>query len=166
MALIIFSNKIFIIIIIILIKNFSIKPYGVVVQPGEELTLDYQFILHPALMPEDYQMAHTVFYDDGKNPYSSTFFNQTIESYTTVDENDMLSMLQLLIGIASSLFISFTLYILCIAENPEDRVAALLDQVKDVVGSVTSSGSGSSTGAKANKTKFKHSDDWLDDKVR
>merc|ERR1719502_383821 len=137
------------------LQNFSIKGYGVVVQPGEELTLDYQFILHPALMPEDYQMAHTVFYSDGKLPYSNTFFNQTIESYTTIDENDMLSIIQLIMGIISSMFISFTFYILCIAEKPEERLSNLLDQAKDVVSSIA--GSSSSGGVATGKKKVKHS---------
>ena len=129
-------------------------------QPGEEQTLDYQFILHPALMPEDYQMAHTVFYSDGKVPYSNTFFNQTIESYSTIPDNDTLSVIQLMMGIISSMFISFTIYTLCIAENPEERVSYLLDQVKDAASSIT----GSSSGAAQGKKKVKHSDDWLDGK--
>jgi hypothetical protein len=58
------------------IQNYSYKPIGVVVRSGEEVTLEYQFQLHPDLQPVQYVLAHTVFYEDDSLSYSSTFFNQ------------------------------------------------------------------------------------------
>lgn len=57
-------------------QNYSYKPFGTVVKPGEEVTFSYSFPLHPDLEPVDYQLAITVFYESDKMGYSTTFFNQ------------------------------------------------------------------------------------------
>jgi hypothetical protein len=58
------------------IQNYTYKPFGFVVKPGEEVTLQYQFHIHPDLEPVEYTLAHTVFYESERESYSNTFFNQ------------------------------------------------------------------------------------------
>lgn len=57
-------------------QNYSYKPFGTIVKPGEEITFDYKFQLHTELEPVDYQLAITVFYESDKQSFSTTFFNQ------------------------------------------------------------------------------------------
>jgi hypothetical protein len=57
-------------------QNYSYKPFGIVIKPGEEITLKYTFQLHPDLEPVDYQLASTVFYDSEMETFSNTYFNQ------------------------------------------------------------------------------------------
>lgn len=57
-------------------QNYSYKPFGIVVKPGEEVTFNYNFQLHAELEPVDYQLAITVFYESDKHAFSTTFFNQ------------------------------------------------------------------------------------------
>lgn len=64
-------------------QNYSYKPFGLVVNPGEEITLKYNFQLHPELEPIDYQLAVTVFYDSETESFSNTFFNQVREKEKT-----------------------------------------------------------------------------------
>lgn len=51
-------------------QNFSYSPYGSVIGAGEEITLDYSVTLDTRLMPEEYALAATVFYQDGKTGYA------------------------------------------------------------------------------------------------
>lgn len=44
--------------------------------PGEEITLEYQFKVDSELEPEKFRLAHTVFYETDKRPYTTTFYNQ------------------------------------------------------------------------------------------
>jgi hypothetical protein len=82
------------------IQNYSYKIFGVVVNPGEEVSLDYQFQLHPNLEPSEYVVAHTVFYEnERRQPYSSTFFNETVELYFDSNDFGLDSMLQLIGGV-------------------------------------------------------------------
>lgn len=57
-------------------QNYTYKPFGTVVKPGEEITFNYNFQLHPELEPVDYQLAITIFYESDKQSFSTTFFNQ------------------------------------------------------------------------------------------
>ncbi len=57
-------------------QNYSYKPFGIVMRPGDEITLKYTFQLHPDLEPVDYQLAVTVFYDSDSESFSNTYFNQ------------------------------------------------------------------------------------------
>jgi hypothetical protein len=41
-----------------------------VIGAGEEITLDYSVTLDTRLMPEEYALAATVFYQDGKTGYA------------------------------------------------------------------------------------------------
>lgn len=58
------------------IQNYTYKPFGIVVKGGEEVTLEYQFQLHPELEPIEYTLAHTVFYESEREAFTSTFVNQ------------------------------------------------------------------------------------------
>lgn len=58
------------------IQNYTYKPFGIVVKGGEEVTLQYQFQVHPELEPVEYFLSHTVFYESERESFSSTFFNQ------------------------------------------------------------------------------------------
>jgi hypothetical protein len=58
------------------IQNYTYKPFGIVVKGGEEVTLQYQFQVHPELEPAEYTLAHTVFYESDREGFSTTFFNQ------------------------------------------------------------------------------------------
>ncbi len=58
------------------IQNYTYKPFGVVVKEGEEVTLQYEFLIHPDLETVEYTLAHTVFYQSNKEGFSSTFFNR------------------------------------------------------------------------------------------
>jgi hypothetical protein len=58
------------------VQNFTYKPIGVVVKGGEEITLEYQFQVHPMLEPVDFTFASVVFYESDELAYSNTFFNQ------------------------------------------------------------------------------------------
>lgn len=57
-------------------QNYTYKPFGTIVKPGEEITFDYKFQLHTELEPVDYQLAITIFYESDKQSFSTTFFNQ------------------------------------------------------------------------------------------
>lgn len=63
------------------VQNFTYKPYGVVVKGGEEITLEYQFQLHPALEPVDFTLSQSIFYESDTEGFSSTFFNQVLSSH-------------------------------------------------------------------------------------
>ena len=39
------------------IQNYSYKSFGVVIKPGEEISFDYQFQLHPSLEPVEYTLG-------------------------------------------------------------------------------------------------------------
>ncbi len=57
-------------------QNYSYKPVGMVVKSGEEISLQYEFQIHPDLEPVEYQLAITVFYESESESFSTTFFNQ------------------------------------------------------------------------------------------
>lgn len=96
------------------VQNFSFKPYGMVVPPNEEVTLAYEFMMDPRLdTTQDYSMAHSIFYGKVENPedwYTSTFFNSTVELYSTEPEVDMETIgliLMALVGSAFTLTVAF-----------------------------------------------------------
>lgn len=102
------------------IQNFSFKPFGIVVKPGDEYTLQYEFELHPMLEPVAYGLAHTVFYEvEKEGMFAATFFNQTVDSYLTATENDLLSILQLLFSLLCTAIVGFLVYLGCQPEKSE-----------------------------------------------
>lgn len=58
------------------IQNYTYQPYGTVLKPTEELTVQYTFEIHPELEATEYTLAHTVFYENDRDGFASTFFNQ------------------------------------------------------------------------------------------
>ena len=59
------------------IQNYSYKTVGILVQPGEELSLHYDFDLHKELEAMEYTLSHTVFYSNEKHRgFSTTFYNE------------------------------------------------------------------------------------------
>eukprot|EP00607_Mallomonas_marina_P004206 CAMPEP_0182429126 /NCGR_PEP_ID=MMETSP1167-20130531/25536_1 /TAXON_ID=2988 /ORGANISM="Mallomonas Sp, Strain CCMP3275" /LENGTH=201 /DNA_ID=CAMNT_0024612473 /DNA_START=204 /DNA_END=812 /DNA_ORIENTATION=- len=98
------------------IQNYSYKPFGLVVKAGEEYTFDYQFQLHQNLEPVEYALAHTVFYEDDSESFSSTFFNQTVELYYPNNEYDLETLGQLLFSLVSTAFIAALVYYGCSAD--------------------------------------------------
>ncbi len=59
-------------------QNLSAVLVNETVEPGQEVTFAYPFILHPKLEADPYVLAFTVFYSDGEEAYTSTFFNDTV----------------------------------------------------------------------------------------
>jgi hypothetical protein len=96
------------------IQNYSYKPVGVVVRPQEEVTVEYQFQLHPDLQPMQYALAHTVFYEDDSISYSSTFFNQTVDLYFREEDMDLETVVQLLFSAIFTVGIVFALVVICV----------------------------------------------------
>lgn len=59
------------------IQNFTYKPVGVMVLPGEELTLHYDFELNKELEAMEFTLSHTLFYsNDRHRGFSTTFYNK------------------------------------------------------------------------------------------
>jgi hypothetical protein len=58
------------------IQNYTYKPFGVIVKSGEEITLSYQFEIHKDVFPAEYALSATVFYENNREAFSTTFLNQ------------------------------------------------------------------------------------------
>lgn len=101
------------------IQNYTYKPFGIVVKAGEEYTFDYQFQLHQSLEPVEYAVAHTIFYEDDSESFSSTFFNQTVELYYPNNEYDFETVGQLSFSLFATVFVALMLYHGC---NPESKL--------------------------------------------
>jgi translocon-associated protein subunit alpha len=62
------------------VQNFTMAPFGEVIGPGEEVSVNYKFTPDSRAPPRDFVVALTAFYSDSKGQwYSSTFFNQTVD---------------------------------------------------------------------------------------
>lgn len=81
----------------IYIQNFTGQPYGQVVEPGTEASLEYKFFPSPQLDPIELQMALTVFYEDAitHKSYASTFYNGTVDFVDNTSPLDVRSGLKL-----------------------------------------------------------------------
>jgi len=95
------------------IQNYSYKPVGIMVRPGEEISFEYQFQLHPNLEPVEYALSHTVFYENDKIGFSSTFFNQTVELYYSSSDYDFDSILKILGSIGFTCFVVYITVTVC-----------------------------------------------------
>ncbi|KAL6745623.1 translocon-associated protein alpha subunit [Haematococcus lacustris] len=61
------------------VQNFTQMGYGHILEPGQEVSLEYKFMPDHRLEPRDFTVALTAFYSDSKGRWhSTTFFNQTI----------------------------------------------------------------------------------------
>lgn len=75
------------------LKNFSARPVNTSVAPGQEVTFQYRlYIDAQQLDTVNYQLAFTVFYDDGVAPYASTFFNESRPFFYAPQEFDFKSL--------------------------------------------------------------------------
>lgn len=86
-------------------QNYSFKPFDQVIQPGEEISLDYTFRFHKDLDPNDYQLAITVFYYSQDATYSSTFVNETVDLYYSNEDLDYETVSMLIWSLLSVIFI-------------------------------------------------------------
>lgn len=58
----------------------SAQLYFEIVNPGEEVSVEYGFTPNPLLTPTEFTVALTLFYEDTKGEFfSTTFFNSTID---------------------------------------------------------------------------------------
>ena len=119
----------------VFVQNFSFKPFGLVVPPNEEITLAYEFIMDPRLdTSQDYSMAHSIFYGRVDNPedwYTSTFFNSTVELYSTEPEVDAETIGLILLALLSSAFTLTVCFYACFPTEKSWKAAlASLQQKK------------------------------------
>lgn len=104
-------------------QNYSYKPLGVMVNPGEEISLKYDFQLHTELEPVEYQLVITVFYDSDKESFTSTFFNETVDLSFPSSEYDLESFAAVFAGFGFLVAIGFLTVVLCF---PETKLASEL----------------------------------------
>lgn len=96
------------------VQNYSVKPYGYIVNPGEEITLSYPLTIRSNVEPVGYTLSSTVFYKikgSSGEFYSSTYYNATVELYLPIAEYDMESILQLLFSVIVTVVTGFILYV-------------------------------------------------------
>jgi len=108
------------------VQNYTFKTIGVVLQPGDEATFEYQFQFHPDLQPVDYTLAHTIFYDDNRVGYSTTFFNQTVELYYSSGDFSISTLGPLLWGLISTVAIVILTIYLCF---PDSKVVTKMEKI-------------------------------------
>lgn len=99
------------------IQNYTYKPFGIVVKSGEEVTLQYQFQLHPELEPMEYTLAHTAFYESDTESFSSTFFNSTVELIHSNADLDIVSIGQLLFSFLCTIATAILTFFACFPEK-------------------------------------------------
>jgi len=63
------------------IQNFTVRAYHTVVNPGEQVTIDYVFMPDKSLEPLDFWLSAHVIYNEteAQDMHLTTFFNGTIE---------------------------------------------------------------------------------------
>lgn len=99
------------------IQNYTYKPFGIVVKSGEEVTLQYEFQLHPELEAMEYTLAHTAFYESDAESYSSTFFNQTVELVHSITDFDVASIGQLAFSFLCTIATALLTFYACFPEK-------------------------------------------------
>jgi hypothetical protein len=64
-----------------LLAQFTVRQYFAVVNPGEQITIDYTFIPDKSLEPLDFWLSAHVIYNDtvAEDMFLTTFFNGTVE---------------------------------------------------------------------------------------
>jgi len=89
------------------VQNFTLAPIATPVPAGVEFTFAYTFQLHPALEPNEFALAATVFYDDGIRAYSSTFFNATVEVYHAKPAFTPQDILKMVVTLAATVLFGY-----------------------------------------------------------
>ena len=107
------------------VQNFTFKPVGLVLPPNEEMTFSYEFIMDPRLdTTQDYTLAHSVFYENVAKPedwYTSTFFNSTVELYTTEAEVDLESIVMIIGALIGTVFTVGLAFYACFPDEKSRR---------------------------------------------
>ena len=107
------------------VQNFTFKPVGLVVPPNEEMTLTYEFIMDPRLdTTQDYTLAHSVFYENVAKPedwYTSTFYNSTVELYTTEAEVDLETIVMIIGALIGTVFTIGLAFYACFPDEKSRR---------------------------------------------
>eukprot|EP00597_Dinobryon_sp_UTEXLB2267_P005524 CAMPEP_0170078204 /NCGR_PEP_ID=MMETSP0019_2-20121128/14834_1 /TAXON_ID=98059 /ORGANISM="Dinobryon sp., Strain UTEXLB2267" /LENGTH=156 /DNA_ID=CAMNT_0010290925 /DNA_START=264 /DNA_END=734 /DNA_ORIENTATION=+ len=129
-------------------QNYSYRPFGVLIKPGEEISLKYGFQLHPELEPIEYQLAITVFYDSEQQSFSTTFFNQTVELYFPSSEYDFETISSVLFSFVSVLL---TIVVTIVACFPDSKFSSMFFQAATV----------KSTGATITRHDQDDEDTWV-----
>jgi hypothetical protein len=107
------------------VQNYSYKPFGVMIKADEEITLQYEFELHSQLDPsQEYTLAHTVFYEtaagegkSSKRRFSTTFFNQSVEIYSSESDYGAGTLLELLGALVSTFCVALAVVAVCLPDN-------------------------------------------------
>lgn len=124
------------------VQNFTHHQYWSVVGPEEEATFQYKFRPDKSLSPMELRVALTVFYQDDKGtPFSTTFFNETIDIVEVFKAVDYEAIMMLVVMLA--IFAGIVYGVLAWMGN--------LNVIKKVAGG------GKKKGGKAETTD----DDWL-----
>lgn len=87
------------------VQNFSYQIYDTKLQPGEEVSLEYQFMPYGQLQPREFAMALTVFYHTDKQLYSSTFYNGTVDitEPASLIDSQLIFLYLMALGIAAAI---------------------------------------------------------------
>jgi hypothetical protein len=134
-------------------QNYSYKPIGMVIKNDEEITLSYQFQLHPDLEPIDYQLAVTVFYDSEVERFSTTFFNQTVELYLPKADYDLETVSSLLYSLLLTIAVVLTATFACFPESKASQ------HITKVLKTISPSSFASVPGSTAGGYSFRRNDD-------
>lgn len=114
-------------------QNYSYKPIGMLLGSGEEVSLEYNFQLHPDLDPVDYQLSINVFYDSDTETFRSTFFNQSIELYYSVSDYDF----EMVTAVLSAFFFTImTITLAFVVCMPDSKISSIVfSQAKSIMAS-------------------------------
>lgn len=87
------------------VQNFSYQIYDARLQPGEEVSLEYQFMPYAQLQPREFTLALTVFYHTDKTLYSTTFYNTTVDivEASTVVDTQLIFLYLMFLGLLAGL---------------------------------------------------------------
>lgn len=113
-------------------QNYSYKPIGMLLGAGEEVSLEYNFQLHPDLDPVDYQLSINVFYDSETETFRSTFFNKSVELYYSSSDHDFEIITAVLTAFIFTFLTIALTYVLCV---PDSKISSVLfSQAKSMIG--------------------------------
>jgi len=100
------------------IQNYTMKYVGVTANPGLEFSFEYKIQVHPMLEPAEYVLATTVFYEDGVEAFSTTFFNSTVELYHNQPAFDLQDLLKLVLMVAGTWLAGYFGFNLAFGKKP------------------------------------------------
>lgn len=83
------------------VQNFTGMMVNETVGPESEISFEYNFETHPMLDPLEWQVALTVFYEDGTSGFTSTFYNETVNFYEPPKPWDTESVVKALLAVGA-----------------------------------------------------------------